>query len=303
MKTYLSWVNNIMIAAIAFAFFAGCGTTKIASNRLSNDFVANGSDDDWTSTPQYYDEKKNVAIRVSNDDDSIYLCFSASSEEVTRQLAMSGLTVWLDPEGGEKKRYGVRLEGKKPPRRQPPGMSQEKAPEREHGPQDKPCGFEASNKPLGFEASEQPPRFEASEKIGIILPGDPAPIEMKAAEAEKLGVEFAGQCDKARAVFEFKIRIYGRNSAFEMSPLEELGIGLVAGMSRDSKRPDRSGSPGRGPGGPGGPGLIEGGPSELGFGPGGGMGGGPPGGFGEKGPGGGKFEKPYEVWLNVKLAP
>ena len=287
MKTYLSWVNNTAIAVIAFAFFAGCGTTKINSNRLSNDFNANGSDDDWTSTPQYYDQKNNVAIRVSNDDDSIYLCFSASSEEVTRQIAMSGLTVWLDPEGGEKKRYGVRLGDNKPPGH-PPGMKQEKASEpgnrpKERGPEDKPF------------------QFQAAEKIGIILPGDPAPIEMKAAEAEKLGVEFARQCEKGRAVFEFKIRIYGRQSAFEMPPLEQLGIGFVAGMSRDSKGPDRSGFPSRAPG------LVEEGPSELGFGPGGGMGGGmgggPPGGFGGKGPGGEKFGKPYEVWLNVRLAP
>ena len=127
---------------------------------------------------------------------------------------------------------------------------------------------------------------------------------MKAAEAEKLGVEFAGQCDKARAVFEFKIRIYGRNSAFEMSPLEELGIGLVAGMSRDSKRPDRSGSPGvAGRVVQAGPGLIEGGPSELGFGPGGGMGGGPPGGFGEKGPGRRKVREALRSVAQCQIGP
>jgi hypothetical protein len=262
---------HFVVAVLALP--AGCGTANIVGERLRDDIAINGSDEEWRGRAQFRDNKKDLAIRVLNDEDSVYLCFSTSDRELVKKLGATGLTVWFDPKGGEKKSYGVRLPPEKRPRRFP-----------------FPKDGEPPVENRGHEVDSMP--FKPSEKVEILFAGDPNPVRMDAVEAGKAGVEFGAKFAGGKAVYEFKIQIFGKGSCFEMGPVETLGIGFETGGRGASGGRRGGGFPGRGPA------LTDREMPADRFGPGGGR----RGGFGGKGPRGKKGVEPFMIWLKVKLA-
>ena len=81
------------------ALLAGCGTAGIVGERLRDDIAIDGSDEEWRGRAQFHDQRKDLAIRVLNDENSVYLCFSTSDRELVKQLGTTCLTVWFDPKG------------------------------------------------------------------------------------------------------------------------------------------------------------------------------------------------------------
>ncbi len=280
---------------VAVSLLAGCSGAKVASQWRSDKIVTNGSDDEWPGTPQYYDKEKRVVVKIMNDDDSIYICFSANDREVKKKLMMAGLTVWIDPEGGKERKYGVRLSMK---------------------PRGRPTKFSGENRERVTKedreriSKEGPPPFEAPEKLEVIHPFADGPFDMTIEEARHAGVEVGVGQPNGRLVYEYRIRTEGENFVLSLDTGATVGIGIESGKMDKGKMMGKDGAHGGGGGGgygrrgggmggPGGGGM--GGPGK------GGMGG--PGGGGTGGPtrGGGRPDlkemgEPFEVWLKVEWA-
>jgi hypothetical protein len=97
----------IVVMLIASLHLCGCGGLEIDSVRTGGDVKIDGVPLDWRGATTWV-ESPNVTIGVKNDDDYLYLCLSSPVREVAAQIAMSGFTVWLDPEGKKGKTFGIR---------------------------------------------------------------------------------------------------------------------------------------------------------------------------------------------------
>ena len=53
----------------------------------------------------------NIAIAAANDTQDLYLAIATSDAQRRRQLAITGLIVWLDAAGGKKETFGIRIPG------------------------------------------------------------------------------------------------------------------------------------------------------------------------------------------------
>jgi hypothetical protein len=93
-----------------FSFLvSGCGTTlELPSHWADIHIEIDGSLREWTDSTTFV-EKDGIRCGVMHDKEYIYVCIMSSTPNLGRQLIMRGLTVWFDPNGGEKKSIGVRF--------------------------------------------------------------------------------------------------------------------------------------------------------------------------------------------------
>ncbi len=90
---------------------AGCSQApRINSHRPASAILIDGRDVDWGDR-RYVLEKLNVTIAVANDAKNLYVCIATSDREVQMQLVRRGIELWLDPRGGVKDYFGVRIPG------------------------------------------------------------------------------------------------------------------------------------------------------------------------------------------------
>jgi hypothetical protein len=85
---------------------SGCGSEEFESTYCRTPVVIDGSDSDWVHALTDV-EKAKAFIGVRNDDQYLYLCVECENHAVSQQIQMSGLTVWFDPEGGEREVLGI----------------------------------------------------------------------------------------------------------------------------------------------------------------------------------------------------
>ena len=100
-----------LAAACLFALLAllaaGCGNNQeFRSAYCRTPVVIDGSDSDWVHALTDV-EKAKAFIGVRNDGQYLYLCLECEDHATSRQIQMSGLTVWFDPEGGEQEVLGI----------------------------------------------------------------------------------------------------------------------------------------------------------------------------------------------------
>ena len=106
--------------AIPWAATAVAGGILLASScsrapRLDSHWPAasihvDGADTDWRDR-RYVLETLNVTVAVANDSNYLYLCVVTSDRSVQRQVVRRGIELWIDPKGGSKTYFGVRLPG------------------------------------------------------------------------------------------------------------------------------------------------------------------------------------------------
>jgi hypothetical protein len=200
---------------------------------------------------------------------------AASQADLIQRLRRGGLTLWLDPQGGEKHVFGIHL---------PDSGTESFTPGHGHrAPKPKPRDKQAP--PPGG----KPPRLEPLKQLAVTYSDATGPLTMTISEVRRTGIDIGvGRTGDGRLVYEFNIAFRAAPSLGELEPGMTVGIGILAGGF------GRNG-PGRGlPGGPMGPVGFDGGP------------GGPGAGSGMRGsPGARGFAKkdnPIEVWLQVRLA-
>jgi hypothetical protein len=88
---------------------ASCASTEIQSYKLDRRIDIDGDNADWAQIPSYVVEKQNVTIAITNDNADLYLCLTSADQGVQRQFFRMGFTVWIDPDGGSHKTFGIRF--------------------------------------------------------------------------------------------------------------------------------------------------------------------------------------------------
>jgi hypothetical protein len=242
--------------------------------------TVDGNFDDWYGHLQPFGSDP-VAIQFLNDGEFLYVRLTASDAAARMQIARLGMTVWFDPGGGTKKKFGV------------------KYPVVEQGGQDSQGrgrgGFGGGGRGRRGGDDETGP---STERVDVLGPGKDDARSLTRGHLQ--GLDVAIHNEQGTLQYELKVPLAKTGDhpyAIETAPGKTIGVGLETG-----KMPQRSAGMGRGGGGGGG---MGGGGRGRG---GGGMGGRGGGGGGGGRAGGGRqggFEqpKPWKSWATVTIGP
>ncbi len=257
----------LIVAAVAAA-----ERPHFESQRRDGAISVDGGFDDWYGRLAPFG-KDPVAVQFLNDGDFLYVRLTASDAATRMQIMRQGLTVWFDPAGGTKKRFGIMY------------------PVVAGGPAaDQRGGFGGRRGRRGEGASEDLPT--PADSVNVIGPGKD---DARSLTRDHLsGIEVAIRAEQGTVQYELKVPLavsLDHPYAIGATPGKTIGFGLETPKMQQR-------SFGDGPGG--------------GFGGGGGMGGGRGrggGGMGRRGGGRGgddrSFQppKPLNGWATVTIAP
>jgi hypothetical protein len=109
MKKYFAFVS------LGVLFFSSCTTVIfVRSSWENNNIIIDGDEKDWKDRTFYLNEQ-NVSLGVRNDQENFYFFMKIIDRQRIRNIHAAGLTIWLDPNGDNGKKYGIRIP-KKPMR-------------------------------------------------------------------------------------------------------------------------------------------------------------------------------------------
>jgi len=77
------------------------------SNRVEGPAVIDGIFKEW-SVPMNYDEKSKMEYGIGNDEKYLYVNLKITDKVLTNKIFMTGLTLWIDTVGKNKKMYGIK---------------------------------------------------------------------------------------------------------------------------------------------------------------------------------------------------
>jgi hypothetical protein len=104
------------LALVLFVVLLGTGAIRLAaadkyafvSEWRTQTIRVDGKDEEWRPILEPVKDQ-HFSVAFLNDEEALYFCLVSADEKTIRQIALTGLTVWLDPEGGGKKKtFGVR---------------------------------------------------------------------------------------------------------------------------------------------------------------------------------------------------
>jgi len=255
--------------------------TRFTSQLRDSAIVADGDFADWYGNLQPFGEHP-VSLQVLNDKDFLYLRLTASDSGTRMQIMRLGLTVWFDPSGGDKKKFGVRY----------PVVEHGSGPGGEEG--ERGGGHRGPGRGRGGEEGMEPPH--PSDRVDILGPGkdDARSLTHQALS----GVDVAVREDQGVLHYELKVPLVRSDEhpyAIGTEPGRTIGLGLETGKFEQPSHEGRGGGgmPGMGGGGGGRGGGMGG------HGGGGGRGGSHGGGEGR----GFEAPKPLKAWATVSIAP
>jgi len=266
------WLTFLSVAAAERPHFDSKGPDKA--------ITVDGNFDDWYGHLQPFGADP-VAVQFLNDGEFLYVRLTAYDAAARMQIARLGMTVWFDPAGGTKKKFGVRY-----PVVEQGGLDSQGRGRGGFG------GFGGG----GGRRGDGPPPEETgapTERVDIIGPGKD---DARSLTRDHLrGLDVAIHNEQGTLQYELKVplaRTADHPYAIETAPGKTIGVGLETG-----KMAQRSAGMGRGGGGGGGRGRGGGGM--------GGRGGGGGGGGGRSGGRQGGFEqpKPLKSWATLTIGP
>jgi hypothetical protein len=257
--------------AFLFLFLAwgltGCSSfrTFTTQSRVPDrQIVVDGRSDDWAGN-LFVAKEEGVALGFLNDQEFLYICLRADRIPVRSQIIRSGLTVWFDAKGGNKKALGIKF---------PIGIRPDEwpMPRGEYGEDEE----EPDIKKRGEEGSNE---------LEIIRSDKDEPEKMEVAAVK--GIEIKALPSRSGLVYELKIPLVRSDEypiAVGAGPGATLGIGFETGkfdlnsMRRPGRMPGTGGMP------PMGGGMMRGGMGRMG--------------------GRGAFPMPEDIkiWATVKLS-
>jgi hypothetical protein len=109
--TNRSLLFSIILVSLGLMTFSinGCTSTQQLVSRWSENPVRmDASLSDWADSTVFA-EKDGIRYGVVNDGEYLYLCMLSSKANLGRQIVFRGMTLWFDPNGGEKKTIGIRF--------------------------------------------------------------------------------------------------------------------------------------------------------------------------------------------------
>lgn len=96
------------IAALLVATVLGAASkAKFTSDWASAPIVVDGTNTEWPTLLSFAKDIR-ISIAVRNDEQNLYVALVTSDTTTTLQVLRDGLIVWLDAEGGSRKRFGIR---------------------------------------------------------------------------------------------------------------------------------------------------------------------------------------------------
>ena len=99
----------VMIVGLAISVLAGCKSTQTLSTRpVATSIIVDGQPNDWTDALQRVPDEP-FSLGLHNDGTHLYVAILANRPEAVRQMMGLGMTVWFDPEGGNKEKLGIRF--------------------------------------------------------------------------------------------------------------------------------------------------------------------------------------------------
>ena len=119
-------INSSALLALTILLMA-CSSNTYLSQTATNEFRTDGQRSEWTGRFQI-PEGESFALGLSNDKNYLYLAISSIDQDFQRQLAMGGLTLWLDSKGGKRQDLGIRFDGVSPQNKRS-GRSQRRQPQ------------------------------------------------------------------------------------------------------------------------------------------------------------------------------
>ncbi len=263
----------LFVSIIAVGLIASCNGLETESTWGETPMVIDGLADDWRGISIFYLEDNNASLGFANDSTRLYILLRFRDPRWASTIRRSGLTFWIDAEGGKSKDFRIRYRG---------GPSQEELRasrgETVPGDMDRPMDMMMpdTNQPL----------FTCLDEGRI--------VEMEIPVDGSAGPAAAFSLDEGFFTYEFSLPL-------EESSVRYYGLSVVPGqwVGVGAKWGEVGRQGGSIPGNPGG----MGGHLPGGGGKGGGRGGGMSGG-GRRGGGGQRPEMPeaQEVWLTTRLA-
>jgi hypothetical protein len=286
---------SLVTSALVFAGLSLGFPTLTASEKphfeskgLDGAITVDGKFDDWYGNLQPFGTDP-VSIQFLNDGQFLYVRVTASDSATRMQITRLGMTVWFDPGGGTKKKFGIRY----------PVVDQGEGPDSGGGSRGGSGGYGGARAHRG----DGPPPEESdspTDRVDIIGPGKD---DARSLTRDHLsGVDVAVRTEQGTLQYELKVPLAKTDDhpyAIETAPGKTIGVGIETG-----KTPQHSSTAGRGGGmggGGGGMGGMGGGRGHGGGGGGMGRGGGG-GGGGQRG-GGYQPPKPLKGWGTVAIGP
>ena len=94
-------VLRSFLAGMLVLLLSGCKQEEIRSTWTQLPPKVDGSMEDWQNSPLAVFEDEHLALGVRNDSNYLYLAGRIADASVQRITARSGMTFWVDPDGGE----------------------------------------------------------------------------------------------------------------------------------------------------------------------------------------------------------
>jgi hypothetical protein len=86
----------------------GCSSgIKMQSDWQDQEFTLNGKVSDWGTTLHPASDSK-INVGFKNDDEFLSLCISTEDRATIMQIMKFGFVVWLEPENGDTKQFGIK---------------------------------------------------------------------------------------------------------------------------------------------------------------------------------------------------
>lgn len=96
---------------VTLLLLAGCGHgLQIVSHWTANPIAVDGADADWGDR-RYAPENLPITFSVTNDASHLYVYVMTNDRPLQMRVLRSGIELWLDPKGGDRNYFGIRLPG------------------------------------------------------------------------------------------------------------------------------------------------------------------------------------------------
>jgi hypothetical protein len=101
------WRRTALAVVLLFLGASGCGNPVINSIWAEPGPVIDGNLDDWGGALRFFEEPQ-VELGVRNDGRYLYLGLHSTNSVLLLRAMIQGLEIWVDPQGGEARTFGIR---------------------------------------------------------------------------------------------------------------------------------------------------------------------------------------------------
>ncbi len=101
----------LFVSIIAVGLVASCKSLEIESTWSETPMSIDGLADDWSGGIISYLKDNSASLGFRNDDERLYILFRFRDPRWASTIRRSGLTFWIDAEGGKSKDFQIRYRG------------------------------------------------------------------------------------------------------------------------------------------------------------------------------------------------